>query len=75
MNAYTLREALLRGDREAVTRMLSAGTVEQLKAEKNALLRELTDAHLRGDPWKMGLLRLAAAAWRVTLAPLARTTR
>ena len=59
MNAYTLREALLRGDREAVTRMLSAGTVEQLKAEKNALLHELTDAHLRGE---IPFCQLTAAA-------------
>ena len=67
MNAYTLREALLRGDREAVTRMLSAGTVEQLKAEKNALLHELTDAHLRGE---IPFCQLTAAAQAACAFPL-----
>ena len=67
MNEYTLREALLRGDREAVTRMLSAGTVEQLKAEKNALLHELTDAHLRGE---IPFCQLTAAAQAACAFPL-----
>ena len=48
MKDESLRDALLRGDRQAVARMLQAGAPERLANEKNALLRELTNAHLRG---------------------------
>lgn len=67
MDGNTFREALLQGDLEAVERMLQAGSPQQLKNEKNALLRELTDAHLRGE---IPFCLLTAAAQAACVFPL-----
>ena len=67
MDGITFREALLRGDREAAESMLQAGAPGQLKNEKNALLRKLTDGHLRGE---IPFCLLTAAAQAACAFPL-----
>ncbi|MBR1606957.1 MAG: hypothetical protein IJ664_04535 [Clostridia bacterium] len=67
MKGETLRDALLRGDREAVAQLLSTDEAARLEKEKNGLLRELTDAHLRGE---LPFCQLTAAAQAACAFPL-----
>lgn len=67
MKDESLRDALLRGDCQAVARIVQAGAPELLENEKNALLRELSDAHLRGD---LPFCQLTAAAQAACAFPL-----
>ncbi len=67
MKDRILRDALLRGDREAVARMLHTGEPETWRREKDSLLREVTDAHLRGGA---PFCQLTAAAQAASAFPL-----
>ena len=67
MKGETQRDALLRGDREAVAQLLSTDEAARLEKEKNGLLRELTDAHLRGE---LPFCQLTAAAQAACAFPL-----